>query len=91
MIATALALQDATKEAVHDPMVMDMARDLFESRFISDDEFIGKIYKYSAMLASITTTLATSVLLTESQIDEMMNTIKEMESMGKDLDNGNDN
>ena len=90
MIATALALQDATKEAVHDPMVMDMARDLFESRFISDDEFIGKIYKYSAMLASITTTLATSVLLTESQIDEMMNTIKEMESMGKDLDNGNE-
>jgi len=89
VIATALALQDATKEAVHDPMVMDMARDLFESRFISEDEFIGKIYKYSAMLASITTTLATSVLLTESQIDEMMNTIKEMESMGKDLDNGN--
>ena len=89
MLSTALALQDATKEAVHDPMVMDMARDLFESRFISDDEFIGKIYQYSAMLASLTTTLATNILLTESQMDDLIGTIKEMESMGKDLDNGN--
>jgi hypothetical protein len=86
MLSTALALQDATKEAVHDPMVMDMARDLFESRFISDDEFIGKIYQYSAMLASLTTTLATNILLTESQMDDLLGTIKEMESMGKDIE-----
>ena len=90
MIATALALQEATHEAVHDPMVLELAKDLFESRHISEDEYIRKIYKYSALLASITATLATSVLLTESQIDEMMNTIKEMESMGKDIDNGNE-
>jgi len=90
MIATAIALQDATQEAVHDPMVMDMARDLFESRLISDEnEFIRKIFKYSALLASITTTLAISVLLTESEIDEMMKSINEMESMGEDITNGN--
>ena len=90
MLSTAIALQDATKEAVHDPMIMDMARDLYESRYISDDEFIGKIYQYSAMLASLTTTLAINTLLTESQINDLLGTIKEMESMGKDLDNGND-
>ncbi|MFM7988234.1 MAG: hypothetical protein ACKPKO_53870 [Candidatus Fonsibacter sp.] len=90
MIATALALQQATQEAVHDPMVLELAKDLFESRDVSEDEYIRKIFRYSALLASITATLATSVLLTESQIDEMMNTIKEMESMGKDLDNGNE-
>jgi len=91
MIATAIALQDTTREAIHDPMVMELARDLFESRHISEDEYIRKIYKYSALLASITTTLAISVLLTESEIDDMMNSIKEMESMGKDIDNGNNN
>jgi len=91
MIATALALQDATQEAVHDPMVLELAKDLFESRYISEDEYIRKIFKYSALLASITTTLAVSVLLTESEIDEMMNTIKEMESMGEDITNGNNN
>ena len=86
MIATALALQNATQEAVHDEMIMDMARDLFESRYISEDDFIRKIYQYSAMLASLTTTLATNVLLTKSEIDDLLGTIEEMESMGKDLE-----
>jgi hypothetical protein len=90
VISTAIALQNATQDAVHDPMVMDMARELYQSRYMSDDEFIGKIYRYSAMLASLTTTLATNVLLTESQIDDLLGTINEMESMGKDLDNGNE-
>lgn len=86
VIATALALQDATQNAVHDEMIMDMARDLFESRHISEDDFIRKIYQYSAMLASLTTTLATNVLLTKSEIDDLLGTIEEMESMGKDLE-----
>lgn len=86
VIATALALQDATQNAVHDEMIMDMARDLFESRYISEDDFIRKIYQYSAMLASLTTTLATNVLLTKSEIDDLLGTIEEMESMGKDLE-----
>jgi hypothetical protein len=91
MIATAIALQETTIEAVNDPMVIELAKDLFESRYSSEDEYIRKIYKYSALLASITTTLAISVLLTESEIDEMMNSIKEMESLGKDITNGNHN
>lgn len=86
MIATAIALQEATQNAVHDEMIMDMARDLFESRYISEDDFIRKIYQYSAMLASLTTTLATNVLLTKSEIDDLLGTIEEMESMGKDLE-----
>ena len=90
MISTAIALQDATKEAVHDEMIMNMASLIYHSReTMNDDEFMEAIYKYSAMLSSLTTTLVTHVLLTESQLDEMMNTIREMESMGKDLDNGN--
>ena len=90
MLATAIALQNATQEAVHDPMVMEMAADVFQSRYLSDEEFAQKLYQYSAMLASMTTTLVVNTLLTESQLDEMIGTIKEMESMGKDLDNGND-
>lgn len=87
MIATALALQEATQEAVHDPMVVDMARDLFESRLTSDeDEFIRKVYRYSALLASLTTAFATNVLLTESQINEMMSGIEEMQQIGKDIE-----
>ena len=90
MIATALALQNATKEAVHDDMVMAMATVLFSNRnAMTDEDFAESLYKYSAMLASMTTTLVTNTLLTESQIGDLIDTIKEMESMGKDTTNDN--
>ena len=87
MISTALALQDITKQAVHDSMVMDMAATIYQNKdSMTNDEFAQALYQYSALLSSLTTTLATSVLLTESQLDEMISTIKEMESMGKDVE-----
>lgn len=90
MLATAIALQNATQEAVHDEMVMDFAADVYKSRYLSDDEFIHKLYQYSALLASVTTTLATNALLTESQMNEMISSIKEFDKLGKDIINGND-
>ena len=90
MISTALALQNATQEAVHDEMVMGMASAIFHHRTeLTDDDFAKALFEYSALLASLTTTLATNVLLTESQLDELMGTIKEMDSMGKDIESGN--
>ena len=90
MIATALALQEATQEAVHDESVMEIAAHIHHSRNeMSDDEFQKAIFMYSGHLSAMATTLATHILLTESQINDMVDTIKEMESMGKDLDNGN--
>jgi hypothetical protein len=87
MISTALALQEATKQAVHDELVMDMAAAIYHNKNeMSGDEFARALYLYSAHLASLTTTLATGVLLTETQINEMMDTIKEMETMGKDIE-----
>jgi hypothetical protein len=90
MLATAIALQQVTSEAVHDEMVMDMAAAIYQNKNdMSGDEFIHALYQYSAMLASLTTTLATHALLTESQIDEMMSSINEFETLGKDIINGN--
>lgn len=89
MLSTALALQEATKEAVHDEMVMDFATDVYQARYLSDDEFIHKLYQYSALLASVTASLATSALLTESQFNEMISSIKEMDALTKEIENGN--
>ena len=89
MLATAIALQQATQDAVHDETIMEMAADVYQSRYSSEDEFIHKMYRYSAMLASLTASLATTALLTESQIDDMMNSINEMDKLGKDILNGN--
>jgi len=90
MIATAIALQEATQEAVHDDMVMAMASNLLQNRDTDPESFAKMLFQYSAMLSSMTTTLVTNALLTESQLHDLLDTINEMESMGKDIDNGNE-
>ena len=90
MIATALALQEATQEAVHDEMVMAMASDLFHNRDTDAESFAKMLLQYSAMLSSMTTNLVTNALLTESQLHDLLDTINEMDYMGKDIENGND-
>lgn len=90
MIATAIALQNATQEAVHDEMVMAMASDLYHNRDTDSDTFAKMLFQYSAMLSSMTTTLVVNAVMTESQLHDLLNTINEMESMGKDIENGND-
>ena len=89
MIATAIKLQEATQEAVHDEMIMALASQLLHSREEVDEKTFAKmIFNYSAMLSSMTTTLVTNALLTESQLHDLLDTIKEMESMGKDITDG---
>lgn len=91
MLSTAIALQEATKDAIHNDEVMEMAAAIYHNRHeISQDEFIRAIYMYSAHLAAVTTTLVTSTLLTESQMDEMMESIKEMEALERTITNGHE-
>lgn len=91
MISTALAIQEATRDAVHDEEVMSMAAAIFHSRNeVDEQQFAQMLYMYSAHLSAMTATLVTHACLTESQLNDMLETIKEMESMGKDLDNGNE-
>jgi hypothetical protein len=87
MIATAIKLQEATQEAVHDEMVMDVASHIFHSRNeLNDEDFARALFEYSAILSAMTTTLVTNALLTKKEINELTSTIKEMEAMGKDIE-----
>ena len=87
MISTALAIQEATRDAVHDEEVMGMASAIFHHRHELDEEdFIKAMYMYSAHLSAMTATLVTHACLTESQLNDMLETIKEMEAMGKDIE-----
>ena len=90
MISTALAIQEATRDAVHDEEVMSMAAHIFHSRNeVDEQQFAQMLYMYSAHLSAMTATLVTHACLTESQLNDMLETIKEMDSMGKDIENGN--
>ena len=85
MISTAIAIQDATTSAVHDETIMNMAGHLYHARNeMTDDEFVQFLFKYSANLSALTATLVTSVCLTESKINEMVDTIKEFDQLEKD-------
>ncbi len=91
MIATMLELQNATQEAVHDEIIMNMASAIYHHKDeMSSDEFARALFEYSAALSAMTTTLVTHVLLTESQLSEMIETIREFDELGKDINNGND-
>ena len=91
MLATAIALQEVAAGAVHDEEIMDMASALYQHREeMTGEEFARALFAYSAHLSALTTTLATHALLTESQLDEMMSSIKEFDLLGKEIINGND-
>ena len=90
MLSTALAIQTATQDAVHDESVMGIASMIFHGRNeMSEDEFAKAMFMYSAHLSALTATLVTHVCLTESEINEMMDTIKELDQLGEDITNGN--
>lgn len=90
MLSTALAIQEATQDAVMDNSVMSMASAMYHNKDeMSTEDFAKALFIYSAHLSALTATLVTSVCLTKTQIDEMMNTIKEFDSLGKDITNGN--
>ena len=90
MLSTALAIQTATQDAVMDDGIMDFASMIYHNRNeMSSDEFARAMFEYSASLSALTATLVTTACLTESQLDEMMNTIKEFDALGKDITNGN--
>lgn len=90
MLSTALAIQNATQEAVMDNTVMSMASAMYHNKNeMTEEDFAKALFIYSAHLSALTATLVTSACLTETQMDEMMNTIKEFEQLGKDITNGN--
>lgn len=90
MLSTALAIQEATQEAVMDDSVMSMASAMYQNKNeMTSEDFAKALFIYSAHLSALTATLVTSACLTESQLDEMMNTIKEFDSLEKDIANGN--
>jgi hypothetical protein len=85
MISTALAIQDATRDAVFDSDTVSMVKENIESRHMLDEDALTRaLFQYSAHLTALTATLVTSVCLTKEQLDSMVDTIKEFDNFGKD-------
>lgn len=82
MLATAVAISEATKEAVFHEEIKALAGDLMDRRNEIDDRTFAKLmYLYSASLASKTADLTTKVLLSETEMKEMLDSINELEEL----------
>jgi hypothetical protein len=83
MISTAIAIQDATGNAVVDISSMIRAKHIYDNHnTMTQEELTEALWEYSTHLASLTATMVTHACLTGEQLDTLMATIKEVESMG---------
>lgn len=87
MISTAIAIQDATGNAVVDISSMVRAKHIYQNHHtMTQQELIDALWDYSTHLASLTATMVTHACLTGEQMDNLIATINEVESMGKDAE-----
>ena len=82
-----LEIQNASQEAIHDPIIMEMASAIYHHKDeMSSEEFARALFQYSAALSAMTTTLVAHVLLTEQELNVMLDTIKEFDELGKEME-----
>ena len=87
MISTAIAIQEATREAIFDSSTVSLVNQLIESKdMLDEDSLITALFQYSAHLSALTASLVTSICLTEDQMENMVNTIKEFDSLSKEME-----
>jgi prephenate dehydrogenase len=88
MISTMLQIKEATEEALFDTELMSLAQFMFHSReHMEAEEFAQLLFKYSTSLSALTATLVSQVCLSESDMSEMIATMKEMNQLTEELDN----
>ena len=86
-ISTAIAIQEAAKEAMYSELVMDSARDFVEQLVGEPStEQIKLLFKYSSTLSAAVASRLTEVLMTESEFNSMMSEINEMEEISQSVD-----
>lgn len=87
MISTAIAIQDATGNAVVDLSSMMKAKFIYDNHnTMTQQELTEALWDYSTHLASLTATMVTHACLTSEQLDTLLSTINEIENMGKDIE-----
>jgi hypothetical protein len=88
-IANAIKIADASKEAVTHPLVMFQAKQMMDTilgeNVIPSEEILRALFKYSSILSATTASRVTEVLLTESEMESMMDDIHEIETIGRDV------
>ena len=82
MLSTATALIQATENVVMDEETMSMSSFIYHNRNeLDNDQFARALFMLTTAIASNAVDKATKILLTETQIRELMSSIDELEQM----------
>jgi malate/lactate dehydrogenase len=82
MLSTATALIQATEDSIFDEEVMGFAQAFCQhAPQLDEQQFAKSIYVYSCMLASLAVDKAVKILLTDTEVADLMNAIDEVEQM----------
>jgi Trp operon repressor len=86
MLSTAIELLEATKSSVFDEDIMALAGELHTRRNeLSDEIFARYLFMYSSAVASKVADSITKVLLTETEMSDLIATIDEMENLSETI------
>jgi len=88
MLSTATALIEATQEAVMCDEQMEIASFITHERHnLSQEDFAKAMFFYSTSIASTATDLATKILLTKEQFQDLIASIDEIEEIRNEVMN----
>ena len=86
MYAQAFGLQEATKDAIYNEGVMNAAAELLNTyQTMGDEEFVEALFHYSAFLSAVTATLTTEKLLTEDQLNSLLEAVEEISAIDSEI------
>ena len=86
-IVTAMKIADASKEAMTDFNVMMAAAEIYKSAMNNptDEEMQHLIFKYSAILTANVSTRITSILMTESDFNNMVSEVEMFDEIERNV------
>ena len=86
MLSTAIELLDATRDSIFDEDIMGLAGELHTRRNeLSDEIFAKYLFMYSSALSAKVADSITKVLLTETEMSDLIDTMNEMENLSETI------
>ena len=83
MISTAVDLLERSKASMFNPRSMIMAKLVYEARNEDEEVFAALLYDYASHLIAYTASEMMEALLSEDEMSDLQDTIKEMDEMGE--------
>ena len=81
MISTAVDLLERSKASMFNPRSMIMAKLVYEARNQDEEVFAKLLYDYAAHLIAYTASEMMEALLSEDEMSDLQDTIKEIDEM----------